>query len=213
MKKMRELFNDEGGFTLVELMIVVAIIGILAAIAIPAFIKYIKRSKASEAPGIVKKMQDSSKAYFESDQVNTSGDSKSDQPWHSGPKGTIVVFDSKVFPGGADASVATHSAIPDGGAKQAADQNMTGNQTINKLNLGLEDPTYFGYYYETNSETGEGVTMTALGCHDFTSDAAITANSCKNGGADAHTWQAWCEVKNAQEGVSCYNGLAYQEFQ
>ena len=41
--------SHENGFTLIELMIVVAIIGILAALAIPAYQDYIARAQTSEA--------------------------------------------------------------------------------------------------------------------------------------------------------------------
>lgn len=52
------------GFTLIELMIVVAIIGILAAIAIPNFMKFQARSKQSEAKANLKSIFTAQKAYF-----------------------------------------------------------------------------------------------------------------------------------------------------
>jgi len=59
----KSLMNKKG-FTLIELMIVVAIIGILAAIAIPNFLKYQAKSKQSEAKVNLKGIFTSETAYY-----------------------------------------------------------------------------------------------------------------------------------------------------
>jgi type IV pilus assembly protein PilA len=53
------------GFTLIELMIVVAIIGILAAIAIPNFIRFQARSKQSEVKANLKALFTAERSYFQ----------------------------------------------------------------------------------------------------------------------------------------------------
>ncbi|HEY1909113.1 MAG TPA: prepilin-type N-terminal cleavage/methylation domain-containing protein [Myxococcaceae bacterium] len=60
------------GFTLIELMIVVAIIGILAALAIPNFIKFQARSKQSEAKSNLKGLFTAERSYYQEHDTYTS---------------------------------------------------------------------------------------------------------------------------------------------
>ncbi len=62
-------FHNRKGFTLIELMIVVVIIGILAALAIPRFMKATVKSKQSEAKGILKQIYTMEHTYKQANDV------------------------------------------------------------------------------------------------------------------------------------------------
>lgn len=64
---MKKMLKNKKGFTLIELMIVVAIIGILAAIAIPNFLNYqckARQSEAKTALGTVRTLQEAYLAEY-----------------------------------------------------------------------------------------------------------------------------------------------------
>jgi type IV pilus assembly protein PilA len=123
------------GFTLIELMIVVAIIGILAAVAIPAFMKYIRRSKTSEATMNIRKLFDSSVSYFEAE--------------HADATGGIL---AKQFPDVAAWTPAASCGAQPGGKCAPSPSNWS-TGTWQALNFGIDDPHY--YQYQTAGATAD----------------------------------------------------------
>ena len=63
MKTNKEKNNLKSGFTLLELLVVVLIIGILASIALPQYRKAIERSKASQIFPLLKSLGEAGKVY------------------------------------------------------------------------------------------------------------------------------------------------------
>jgi len=154
---MTKLLRKKEGFTLIELMIVVAIIGILAAIAIPAFINYVKRSKTSEAPSNLKALFTGAAAYYSAEhwsrgQMLAAGDSAS-----SSTNCTVGTADTGNTP--SSAKVALDFA-------SLSDQERA---TFQALNFAPADPVYFQYIVYGNGATGTG---SCLGTN-WTSDVAI----------------------------------------
>jgi type IV pilus assembly protein PilA len=149
----------EKGFTLIELMIVVAIIGILAAVAIPAFMKNAKKAKTPEAVTNVKKLYEGARSYYE-EEMNA--------------RGGIATI-AKQFPNSPTVSTApalgTCCASP--GRKCAPNPALWADPSWQALKFSMDDPHYYAYQYvvtNTGTGSGQGSSFTAFALGDLDCD-------------------------------------------
>jgi type IV pilus assembly protein PilA len=134
--------SDRRGFTLIELMIVVAIIGILASIAIPAFIKYVKQSKTAEAGLNLKTMADGAAVYYEVDHFLDDGRPVNEKQFPTSD-GTL----------NGTTSVKNPSAIPLATKAPVSPADWS-SEPWDSLKFMMAKPHYYRYRYQAINEGG-----------------------------------------------------------
>ena len=108
---LNKLNKRRGGFTLVEIMIVVAIIALLAAIAVPGFLRARKRSQASKILNDLR-LIDSAVDQYAIENNKKGGDSVSTDAWRVYMKGGTTLYTTASHQVYGDYGIQTVDTLP-----------------------------------------------------------------------------------------------------
>ena len=179
--------SNKKGFTLIELMIVVAILAILAVVAVPAVIKYMRCAKTTEAIDQLDKIYKSAATYYASPSVRQGDGFKLQCQFPTSQTITPDITSGICCGGSQDADQDDRCDV---------DVSQWDTPTWSSLNFQMNDQHYFGFLFTSNGSTMAASRFTATAHADLDCDSVYSTFE-RYGYGDESGTRAECSMKGS----------------